>query len=260
MSEIFIYIIISIFGLIVGSFLNVCIYRLPRQKSIITPSSFCPHCEMPIKWFDNIPVVSFVILRGRCRSCRKNISWQYPTIEILTAAIFWLNFFFFGLGLSFFLWCLFAAALIVVSFVDLYFQLIPDIISISGIFAGLFSSFLNPLLLPAAGKVNMLANSSLGIFAGGGSIYLLAVIGNFFFKKESMGFGDVKLMAMIGAFLGWKLVLLCFFIAPVLGSMWGLVVKIKYKQEIMPYGPFLSLGSLICLYWGKEILGLFFGY
>lgn len=144
-----------------------------------------------------------------------------------------------------------------ISFVDLYFQLIPDIISISGIFAGLLFSFFNPLLLSPC-KTGMLLNSFLGIVAGAGSIYLLGAIGTFFFKKESMGFGDVKLMAMIGAFLGWELALLCFFVAPVLGSAWGLILKIKYKQEIMPYGPFLSLAGLICLYWGKEILGLFF--
>lgn len=259
MSETFIYIIISVFGLVAGSFLNVCIYRLPRQKSIVMPSSFCPHCEKPIKWFDNIPVISFLILGGRCRNCRKNISWQYPLVEILTAALFCLNFFFFGLSFSFFIWCLFAAALLVISFVDLYFQLIPDIISVAGIFAGLLFSFFNPLFLPSD-KIGMLLNSFLGALYGGASIYLLGIIGAFFFKKESMGFGDVKLMAMLGAFLGWKLALLCFFIAPVLGSAWGLILKIKYKEEIMPYGPFLSLAGLICLYWGKEILGLFFMY
>ncbi|MFH1856345.1 MAG: prepilin peptidase [Candidatus Omnitrophota bacterium] len=256
MSDTFIYISISLFGLIIGSFLNVCIYRLPREKSIVRPSSFCTHCLKPIRWFDNIPVISFVILRGRCRECGKRISFQYPAVETITALIFCLNFHFFGLTPAFLIWNVFACSLLVASVIDFHFQLIPDLISLSGIIVGLALRFFVPQFLSIASEKPFL-DSLLGVLAGGGSIYLLGLIGTFAFRKESMGFGDVKLMAMIGAFLGWKLVLLCFFIAPVFGSVWGIFLKIKYKQDIMPYGPFLSLASLVCLYLGKDMLDFF---
>lgn len=255
-----IYIIISLFSLAIGSFLNVCIFRLPRGKSIVKPRSFCPQCEKTIPWFDNIPVVSFLILKGRCRQCRAAISMRYILVETVTAFIFCLNFFFFGPGLSFFIWCFFSAALIVVSFIDLEFQVIPDIISVSGILFGLTLSFFSPQALFLGFGQGGFLNSFLGVLAGGGSVFLLGFVGRLIFKRESMGFGDVKLLSMVGAFLGWKLVLLCFFIAPIFGSMWGLILKIKYKKDIMPYGPFLSLGALVCLYWGRDILELFFIY
>lgn len=264
MNELFIYIIIFIFSLAVGSFLNVCIYRLPREKSIISPPSFCPNCKQRIKWFDNIPVVSFVILKGKCRYCRAAISVRYPAVEILTAIIFCLNFFFFGFTFSFWVWCLFLSSLIVISFIDLKFQIIPEIITIGGIVVGLGLSFFYPeALFPVREKAFL--NSLLGILIGGGSIYLVGLLGNLLFRKkikslglkESMGFGDVELMAMIGAFLGWKLVILCFLIAPILGSVVGLAVMIKRRGEIIPYGPFLSLASLVCLYWGRDVLKWF---
>jgi leader peptidase (prepilin peptidase)/N-methyltransferase len=179
-------------------------------------------------------------------------------VEILTAITLCSNFFFFGFGFSFWVWSLFFSSLIVISFIDLNFQLIPDIFTISGIVIGLGLNFFYPQVLSLAREGNAFLDSLFGTLVGGGSIYLLGLVGLILFKRESMGFGDVKLMAMIGAFLGLKLVLLCFFVAPILGSVWGLILKIKYKKDIIPYGPFLSLGSLISLYWGRDILEYFF--
>jgi leader peptidase (prepilin peptidase)/N-methyltransferase len=161
---------------------------------------------------------------------------------------------YFGNSPKFFIFSILAAALIISTFIDFEHQLIPDIITIPGIFIGLFFSFLFPSMLGKTNALHALLNSLIGIFAGGGSIYAMGVLGKLAFKKEAMGGGDVKLMAMIGAFVGWKLVLLIFFLAPFFGTAVGVIVKIREKRDIIPYGPYLSLATIIAILWGEKIL------
>lgn len=247
-------IFIFILGSIIGSFLNVCIYRLPRAESIIFPSSHCVHCNNKIRWYDNIPFLSYLNLRGKCRFCARPISARYFVVEFLTALLLLLFHVSFGLSAKFFVFSILGAALIVSTFIDFEHQLIPDVISIPGIFVGLSASALFPSILGELKAAGAILDSLAGILVGGGSIYAMGVLGKMAFKKEAMGGGDVKLMAMIGAFLGWRLVLLTFFLAPFFGTAVGIIVKIKEKKDIIPYGPYLSLATIIAILWGKRIL------
>ena len=255
MTEILIFII----GAIVGSFLNVCIYRLPKKESIISPRSHCVWCRKTIPWYDNIPFLSFLLLRGRCRLCKKRISFIYFIVELLTALLFLFIFTHFGLSVKFIVYTALSCALIVASFIDLKIQEIPDEITLPGMAIGVILSFIFPHLISQDTNLSGLFNSILGLLAGGALIYLMGILGKGLFKKEAMGGGDVKLMAMLGAFLGWRLVILAFFIAPLLGSIVGVVLKIKNKEDIIPYGPHLSLAAIIAIIWGDKILSLFMG-
>ena len=246
--------VVFILGTICGSFMNVCIYRMPRKESVVRPGSHCPSCGSPVRWYDNIPILSFLILRGKCRFCKNKISLRYLTVEVLTGLIYVILFLHFGLTPKFFILLYLTSALIVVSFIDLEFREIPDEITLSGIVLGLILAALYPPLLGQTKIFPALLGSILGIVAGGGSIYALGFFGEFIFKKEAMGGGDVKLMAMIGAFLGWKLVALTFFMAPFFGSLVGIVSKIKKGEEIIAYGPHLSLAALVAIVWGETIL------
>lgn len=251
------YIIVFIFGTIIGSFLNVCIYRIPLEKSIVSPRSFCPFCEKPLRWFDNVPLVSFLLLRGKCRDCGKPISIRYFVVELITALSGVGLLFYFSLGLPFFVWWFFACILIVIAFIDLEHQEIPDEITLPGIFAGLMLSAFSQ-----AGEVAFsgiaLRDAFFGVVAGGASMYIMGFLGEKAFHKEALGGGDIKLMAMIGAFIGWKLVLLTFFIAPILGSGVGVIALLKGKKEVIPYAPYLALGAFISLLYGNRILGCLF--
>ncbi|MCL4456239.1 MAG: prepilin peptidase [Nitrospirae bacterium] len=258
--------IIFIFGLIVGSFLNVCIYRLPRNMSIIRPSSACPSCNTPIKPWDNIPVLSYIFLKGECRKCGERISIRYPLVELLNGIFYLAVFRFFGMGQNSefalpFLFA-FASAMIVITLIDLDFQVIPDVITLPGIIIGLFSSsFLLPdpfslqssaLSLPVVG----FKNSIIGLLLGGGLFYLIAVL-----SRGGMGGGDIKMMAMVGAFMGWKAVFLTTFIGSLTGSIVGIslmVFKGKGRKTKIPFGPFLALGSVITLFFGGEIIRWYF--
>ncbi|OGP90924.1 MAG: peptidase A24 [Deltaproteobacteria bacterium RBG_16_47_11] len=237
----------------IGSFLNVCIYRLPKEESIIIPGSHCPQCQHPIRFYDNIPFVSYLLLRGKCRYCRAPISLQYPLVEGITALSSFLLFLTFGPSVSYFIYFAFMAALIVITVIDLYHQIIPDVISLPGIGVGLLAS----LILP---QITFL-NSILGVLLGGGSLFGVATIYYRLFKREGMGGGDVKLLAMIGAFLGWKAVILTILSSSLIGSITGIVVilvKGKDFRYAIPFGPFLSLGSVLSLFYGEEILGWYF--
>jgi len=247
-------ILIFILGSVIGSFLNVCIYRLPRGESLAFPPSHCPHCNNKIRWFDNIPIISYALLRARCRFCARPISSRYVIVE-LTQALLLLAFYeAFGLGPEFFIFSLLGAALITATFIDFEHQLIPDVITLPGIFIGLAAAFLFPSIMTETESSSAVVNSLAGILAGGGSIYAVGLFGRWAFKKEAMGGGDVKLMAMIGAFIGWKLVLLVFFTAPFFGSVVGIILKIKDNREIIPYGPYISLAAIITIFYGNEIL------
>lgn len=251
-------VIIFIFGLAIGSFLNVCIYRIPKKESIIKPHSYCPECKAPIAWYDNIPVLSYLLLGGRCRHCKKTISPRYIIVEILTAVLLCLAIVEWALSFKFIIYSTLFCGLIVVTFIDFKFQIIPDEITYGGIVLGLIFSLLYPPLQGASLWYKGLFNSVLGLLVGGTFIYFTGVIGKLIFKKDAMGGGDVKLMAMIGAFLGPKFIILVFFIAPFFGSVVGIIMKIKYKVEIIPYGPYLSLATIITAFWGKDILRYLF--
>lgn len=253
-----IFFIIFIFGSIIGSFLNVCIYRIPRNESIVKPGSRCVHCKKPIPWYDNIPFLSYIFLKGRCRFCKAKVSFRYFAVEFLSAACFLILFMHFGFTPRFWIYSLLTFSLIVVTFIDLEFQIIPDRISIGGISLGIVLSVLIPSLHYTATWKASLVNAILGALIGGGLIYITGVLGKLAFKKESMGGGDVKLMAMLGAFLGWKEVVLIFFLAPFFGTPAGIYLKFKKKHDIIPYGPYISIASFVVMVWGHRILDLLF--
>jgi leader peptidase (prepilin peptidase)/N-methyltransferase len=240
-----------IFGAIVGSFLNVCIFRLPKEESIVWPGSYCPHCKRPIKFYDNIPLVSYALLRGKCRYCKGPISIQYPLIEGITALGSLILFMKFGPSLSFLIYFAFVAALIVITVIDLYHQIIPDVISLPGIGVGLLVSLIkiNPQVI--------FSNSLVGVLLGGGSLFLVATLYQWLFKREGMGGGDVKLLAMIGAFLGWKAVILTILLGSLIGSIIGIIIMVLKGKDFkyaIPFGPFLSLGAVISLFYGENII------
>ncbi len=246
------YFITAVIGLIIGSFLNVCIYRMPRNMSIIRPSSRCPSCHRPIKAWDNIPVLSYILLRGRCRYCKKEISIRYPLVEALNAFLYVTLLWRYGPQWSFFLYCALTSALIVITFIDLDFQIIPDRITLVGIPAGfLAGSLFMPDPFSRASVLGVKA-SIIGFLAGGGFFYLIAVL-----SKGGMGGGDIKLMAMVGALMGWKSVFLTTFLGSLAGSVIGVFLIIfrgKGRKAKIPFGPFLALGTLVTLFFGQEIM------
>ena len=246
--------VIVLFGALIGSFLNVCIYRLPREESIVSPRSRCPKCRHPIAWYDNIPVLSFIALRARCRQCRAPIAWQYPLVELLAIAATVAVVLRFGVTPAALVYAVFLYGLLVASFVDLEFQIIPDEISVGGLAVGFGLSFLIPALHGTENRWVALGWSAVGVLAGGGTLYLTGLLGDFLFKKESMGGGDIKLLAMAGSVLGWKAVLITFFIAPIFALIPGLFVLAFKKSHIIPYGPFLSIALIVSLFAGDAIV------
>jgi leader peptidase (prepilin peptidase)/N-methyltransferase len=241
-------------GCCVGSFLNVVIYRLPREQSLVRPRSRCPHCRHSIAWHDNIPLLSFALLGARCRHCRAPIRWRYPLVEAATGLATVGVLHRFGMGPVGWIYAAFVWALIAVSVIDYDYQIIPDEISLGGIVVGLVLSFLVPWLHGTDSRLWALGRSVIGVLAGGGVLYLTALLGDAIFKKESMGGGDIKLLGMAGAVLGWKPVLLAFFVSPMLALVPGLFVLFFKKSHVIPYGPFLSLGLVVSLFWGDTIL------
>ena len=262
MEALILYLIVSLFGLIVGSFLNVCIYRIPRGLSIIIPSSRCPSCNTPIKPWDNIPIVSYILLGGKCRFCQAKISFRYPLVELLNAIMYALILWRFDFGWHTVIYFVFSSSLIVITFIDLDFQIIPDKITLSGIPIGfLVGSFLLPDPFARSSLLGM-KESLIGMATGFGLFYLVALIGSAIFKKEALGGGDVKMMAMVGALMGWKTVLLTTFLGSLTGSIVGvllMVLKGKDRKAQLPFGPFLALGTIITLFYGQEILSWYLG-
>jgi leader peptidase (prepilin peptidase)/N-methyltransferase len=240
--------ILIILGLAVGSFLNVCIHRLPRGESLLLPPSRCPACEYRLRWFDNIPVVSYALLAGRCRKCRSSISIRYPLVELATMALFVIHGEVFGWSALLVPRLLFACAMIVLFAIDLEHHLLPNVITLPAIAIGLISSAVLP-----PGIIDAL----IGVVLGGGVLWL---IGEAYFRysgQEGMGGGDVKMLAMIGAFLGWKLVLVTLVFSSVAGSVIGLfVILIKRggMKYALPYGTFLALGALVASLAGDQIV------
>jgi len=276
------------FGLCIGSFLNVTIYRIPSGKSLFLPGSHCPGCNAPIRWYDNIPVLSYILLSGKCRSCREAISIRYPLVELLTGCLFALFYFIYiplgdkagliGVGAAVGVLAVHLAlvsALISATFIDIDHQIIPDGISIGGLLIGPAISLFFPALhgvypilhggRPFTWFVSehfaSLADSLAGIIVGGGFIFIAGWIGKRIWKREAMGFGDVKLMAMAGAFLGWKAVLFANLIAPLFGSLAGIPLWLKSRRKYMkiPYGPFLSIGTVAVMLFGDRLAAWYFG-
>ena len=241
------------FGLCIGSFLNVVIHRLPRGTSVVTPPSRCPGCNYQLQWSDNVPVLSWIFLRGRCRKCRAPISIRYPIVEILTMLMFLLHLWLFGWSALMIVRVAFATALIALFAIDLEHHLLPNAITLPGIVVGLIVS----LVLPPG-----IVDSILGTLLGGGVLW---VIGEAYYRysgQEGMGGGDVKMLAMIGAFLGWKLVLVTLVLSSIGGSLIGvLVIAIKRggMKHALPYGTFLALGALAASLVGDRILAWYLG-
>ncbi len=245
-------------GLVFGSFLNVCIHRIPEGISIVWPGSKCVYCSKRIVWYDNIPVLSYLFLRGKCRHCQHKISAQYPIVEFLTGIVFLLLFrsVLIASGDSvctYVFFIIFCCLLIVGTFVDLRLHIIPNEITYTGLILAPIASVLCPGLhnlnsVPGANQwLASLQASMIGIFVSGGLIFLCGILGKLVFRKDAMGFGDVKLMGVIGGFLGWKLGVATFFLAPFFGLLFGLPRLILKKGNVIPYGPFLSLAAFICL-------------
>lgn len=284
------------FGLAWGSFLNVCIYRLPRQRSVVRPRSACPHCRAPIGARDNVPVLSWLLLRGRCRHCRAPISPRYVAVELLTGALFLGVFLFFGPTLAALKFCIFGFLLLGLIFTDAELHLLPDALTYPGIALGmLFSLFTPPLVRPllalseglplsaALGfRIDTLLDSAAGAALGAAFIFAVGEAYFWLRHREGMGFGDVKLMAMIGAFLGVKLTALVLFLGSVVGSLAGIVLIAiaartaaraasssgKRRKEAalavfqtreMPFGVFLGSMALLAVFAGGRILTWYLG-
>jgi leader peptidase (prepilin peptidase)/N-methyltransferase len=253
MQEVFPFWVIALFifcvGCCVGSFLNVCIYRLPRSLSIVSPRSFCPNCRASIRSYDNIPLLSYLLLGGKCRSCGTNFSWRYPLVEALTGGMAIALFLKFGLSFTFFSFSAFAAALIVISFIDLDHRIIPDLISLPGIALGVLMALLGPALT--------VKESLIGLLAGGGSLYVVALVYETVTKREGMGGGDVKLLAMIGAWLGWRAILFTLFFASLSGTLIGggmMLIQKQGRHYAIPFGPFLVFAALAYMFFGPELI------
>jgi leader peptidase (prepilin peptidase)/N-methyltransferase len=254
--EQFCQILFFVTGAMIGSFLNVCIVRLPYEKSVITPGSHCTKCKKPIRWFDNIPLISYFVLRGKCRDCGAKFSIRYPLVELLTALTFLEFFLYYGLTWLLLPYLIMVSGFIVGTIVDLEHRILPDEVTLGGAIAGLVCSVLIPQLHGTDSRILALGQSGLGILVGGGSIYLMGLFGEWVFKKEAMGGGDVKLLAMIGSFLGWKFAILSFFLAPFFGSIVGIIEKIRTNDSTIAYGPYLALGALVSLFWGNKLIYL----
>jgi leader peptidase (prepilin peptidase)/N-methyltransferase len=246
--------VLGVLGLCVGSFLNVCIYRLPRGQSLLTPPSRCPNCGKRLRWFDNIPVVSWIALRGRCGQCRAPISPQYPIVEIVTAIIWlviaWLT----PPGWLLASRLVLATALIVLFMIDLEHQLLPNVITIPGIVVGFAFSVVTP-----TGPVDSL----IGILVGGGVLYGIAAAYYLLRKEEGMGMGDVKMLAMVGAFLGWRAVLLTLVLSSFAGAVIGMLIIAWHRGDMryaLPFGTFLALGTLVAMLVGEDLLAWYFAF
>lgn len=238
-----------IFGAAIGSFLNVCIFRMPAQTSIVKPASQCPQCHHPILYYDNIPIISFAVLGGRCRHCRGKISWRYPLVELITAFLSLVLFLKFGLSWNYLVFFIFTAVLIVITFIDLDHQIIPDILTLPGI----------PLFFLAAVFIVKVPwmEALIGLLVGGGVLFTIAFVYELISKREGMGGGDIKLLAMIGGFLGWKSLIFVLLFSSFSGALIGIAAMIIKKQDTkyaIPFGPFLSAAAVAYIFWGAGFM------
>jgi leader peptidase (prepilin peptidase)/N-methyltransferase len=238
----------AVVGLMVGSFLNVCIYRIPLRRSVVYPRSKCVSCDRPLAWYENIPVVSYLVLRGRCRTCGTRISLQYPLVELTTAAAFVIHYEVLGLSPLLPVRIAFTCVLIVLFAIDLEHQLLPNVITLPALAAGLVLS----LVLPPGRR-----DALIGVLVGGGILFLIAEVYFRLRKEEGMGMGDVKMLAMIGAFLGWKLTVLTLILASFGGSIAGILLLVTRRGNMkaaLPFGTFLAAGALAASLFGEPLV------
>ncbi len=247
-----------LFGSMVGSFLNVCIFRLPKEESIVFPASHCTSCSKTIVWFDNIPVLSFVVLGAKCRNCHAKISWQYPLIEIVSAVLFVIFYRTFGLTPKGFLYLYLSLVLLVQSLIDMRYRIIPDLLTLPTIVIGLIVSAFFPEIHGQSSHFTGFLQSLLGVFVGGGFLYAAGTIGEWILKKEAMGGGDVKLLAAIGAVIGWRGVLWTIFVSSLIGTVGGLYLRFTKGEELIPFGPYLALGAFLYLFYGSSVIEWYF--
>jgi len=252
-----VYLLVFVFGSLIGSFLNVCIYRMPRDLSVVFPSSRCTSCNNPVRPWDNIPIFSYFLLGGKCRYCKEKFSARYPFVEALNAFLYIAIFWRYGWQWHTLIYSVFISSLIVITFIDIDFQIIPDRITLAGIPIGLIcGSFFLPDPFLRASALGF-KSSVLGAASGFLFFYLIAFLSLKILKKEGMGGGDIKLMAMVGGFLGWKAVILTTFLGSLSGAIIGImlmIIKGKERGSLIPFGPFLALGAVVTLFFGQEIL------
>ena len=232
----------------------MCIHRLPREESIAWPPSRCPACQKSIGWYDNIPLLSLVLLKGRCRNCGAKITPRYFIVELVTGLFYLWIWFYFGWTVQSLICTVLFSLLLVATVVDLEHQIIPDEVSLGGLGAGIL---LSGLILSLHGETiwwRGLVSAVIGALVGGGIIYATGVIGSLIFRRDAMGGGDVKLLAMLGAFLGWKKVILAYLLAPILALPLGLFLKFVKRTDVIAYGPFLSLAGWMSFLWGDQFI------
>ncbi len=243
-------VVVFLFGSCIGSFLNVCIYRIPENISIVFPGSSCPSCKTAIPFYLNIPILSYLFLKGKCKFCNNKISARYPLVEALTGIFALLLFLKFGLIPALLYWFIFISVLITISFIDFDHQIIPDIISLPGIVIFASSFYFFPEMT--------IKDTILGILIGGGSLYAVAFLYSLLKKQEGMGGGDIKLLAMIGAATGMKGVIFTIFTGSLLGTIFGILLmvhtKIKDTKLKIPFGPFLSAGAILYIFYGEQLI------
>ena len=272
------YLIIALAGLCLGSFFNVCIYRFPREKSVVTPGSACPGCGAPVKWYDNIPVLSYILLGGKCRNCKERISLRYPVVELLTAAVYCFCYYRLGISYDFFRFCFLFSVCIQVSFIDIDYRAIPGWMCIVGMLAGIIAELFYTVYKFGASAVFMepmtvpFIRSVAGAVISMGAAYFLKLIGDLGLwiylalikkedlegEKESLGLGDVDFLGMVGAFAGYKLGILTFFLAPFVAVSYGLYLMAAKKSHLIAYLPYLSIAAFIAVFWGEQIFKLLF--
>ena len=260
---------VIVVGLIVGSFLNVCIYRVPRGRSVVHPRSACPHCHHPISALENIPVLSYLFLGRKCPQCGGKISWVYPLVETLTAVLFYLLFMKYGFQSPFFVNAVFFSILVILIFIDLFERLLPDVFTLGGLaFVFVMAPLQSVEFFPDAGPMSFYSvrwryyDSFLGVLMGAGFLWLVAEIYLRMKKVEGMGFGDIKMMAMVGAFLGWQHTWMTILLGSLLGALVGSIYiytlgrGVKYE---LPFGSFLAVGAMIATVWGTPIITAYLG-
>ena len=256
---------VFLFGAVFGSFLNVCIHRIPRGRSVVRPRSRCPQCNHPIKVWENIPLFSYVILRGRCSKCRTRISWVYPAVEALAAGVFYLLFLKYGLSTPLFLNAVFFSLLIVLTFIDLYHRVLPDVLTLSATAVGFLLVPLQSAEFFPKPATSWLGDiiaaryfeSFLGIVLGGGLLWVAARLYVAVKKVEGMGLGDVKMMMLIGGFLGWRFAWLTVFLGSLIGAVIGLAfiyLSGRDRKYELPFGSFLGIAAIAATLWGKDLI------
>ena len=268
-AEIFTYILSFIFGSIIGSFLNVCIYRLPREESIAYPRSHCTSCDQSISFYNNIPILSYLFLNGKCSNCKSKISPRYPIVEILTGLLFLATVWSFGLTTQTLFYLIFLSSIVTITFIDLEHMIIPNVITYPGIIVGILYNALKTDWDNSSESISKFSfgiqdffsllnelpilNSLFGVILGAGILLVIAYSYEIIKKRQGMGMGDVKLLAMIGAFFGWEGVLFVIFLGSILGSVIGISIIIAKRGDLkyaLPFGPFLSIAAVIYIFTG----------